>query len=144
MTDDRSCGTIPFRIVDGTPFFLLVWEKLGKGHWGFPKGHPHCGESDEETALRELFEETGLVPQIVLDEDSFVLSYTFRHRGWKIHKTVNFFLALMGDEEPRPQEEEIGVCRWMTLEEIVAVTPHPELKELVQSAYSAIVQYQQG
>lgn len=143
MTEDRSYGVIPFRVVDGTPFFLMVWEKWGKGHWGFPKGHPNEGESKKETALRELSEETGLAPQVVLNEE-LALSYTFRYRGWRISKVVEFFLARMGEEEPRLQEDEVTDCRWMRLEEILAATPYPELQDLATRAHHAVVQYQQG
>jgi 8-oxo-dGTP pyrophosphatase MutT (NUDIX family) len=143
MTEDRSYGVIPFRVVDGTPSFLLVWERWGRGHWGFPKGHPHEGESKRDTALRELSEETGLAPQVVLNEE-LTLSYTFRYRGWPINKVVKFFLALMGDEEPKLQEDEIGACRWMTLEEVLTITPHLELKDLAVRAHRAVCEYQQG
>ncbi|MBD3304395.1 NUDIX domain-containing protein, partial [Candidatus Woesearchaeota archaeon] len=39
--------------------YLLVKHKEG-GHWDFPKGHAEEGETEEETALREIYEETGL------------------------------------------------------------------------------------
>lgn len=143
MTEDRSCGVIPFRVVDGIPFFLMVWEKWGKGHWGFPKGHPHEGESKKDTALRELSEETGLAPQVILNEE-LLLFYTFRYRGWRISKVVEFFLARMGEEEPRLQEDEVTDYRWMTLEEILTATPYPELQDLAVKAHRAVCEYQQG
>lgn len=57
--EDKSFGVIPvFKNDGGEYFFCLV--KHRAGHWGFPKGHPDVDESEEETAKRELLEETGI------------------------------------------------------------------------------------
>ena len=47
---ERSCGAVLYRLTDGAPQYVLV---LG-GDWGFPKGHMEAGETELETALREL------------------------------------------------------------------------------------------
>lgn len=56
---EKSCGAVVFRNSAGGPAFLLIRHVNG-GHWAFPKGHMEPGESEEETAIREIREETGL------------------------------------------------------------------------------------
>jgi len=58
-TFEKSCGVLPYRIVNGHREFLLVFETYSKC-WSLPKGHMEAGETEEQTALRELYEETGL------------------------------------------------------------------------------------
>lgn len=56
---EQSCGVVPYRIVDGQKEILLVFETYSQC-WSLPKGHMEAGETEEQTALRELYEETGL------------------------------------------------------------------------------------
>jgi len=59
MRQHKSCGVVPYRNVE----FLLVLHR--KGHWDFPKGYMEDGESEQETAIRETKEETGLDVELV-------------------------------------------------------------------------------
>ena len=64
MPREKSAGAIIFRRDDGNIYYLLLnympTEKGKRGQWGFAKGHVETGETEEETAKREIFEETGL------------------------------------------------------------------------------------
>ena len=55
----KSCGAIVYRRAPAGLRYLLL-EHVEGDHWGFPKGHGTGGETEEETALREIYEETGL------------------------------------------------------------------------------------
>jgi len=57
----RKCGII-FYDEEEKKYLLVYGRKSGK--WGFPKGHQEIGESDEQTAVREFYEETGIKLQI--------------------------------------------------------------------------------
>ena len=59
MTLEKSCGAIVFRKFHGNVEILLIKHANG-GHWSFPKGHVEEGETEVETATREIFEETGI------------------------------------------------------------------------------------
>ena len=59
----RSCGVLPYREEKGAREYLLVHEHYSQC-WSIPKGHMEAGETESETALRELFEETGLTAQL--------------------------------------------------------------------------------
>ena len=59
MRHEKSCGGLIYREHDGETQLLLLKHRCG-GHWSFPKGHMEAGETEMETALREIREETGL------------------------------------------------------------------------------------
>jgi len=114
--DERSFGVIPFRICDGRREYLLVKHRKagGGGHWGFPKGHAEGDETDEQTALRELAEETGLdavrlVPGLALEE-----RYWYRRgKGRTVLKAVRYFVGeAAADAEVTRQEDEVEDAAW--------------------------------
>ena len=89
MTKEKSCGAV---IVCDDSMLLL---KHSTGHWSFPKGHVEMGETEEETALREVYEETFVKP--VLDS-SFrtVISYSPREG---VLKDVVYFIGYSSLED---------------------------------------------
>lgn len=92
MKNDFSCGVIPYRVINGQRQFLLIQHKAG--HWAFPKGHPEKGETDLETARRELAEETGISDVEIDREHPFKEHYTFTKRdGTQVSKRVVYFLG---------------------------------------------------
>ena len=62
MREEISCGAVLYTRVEGEIKYLII--KQRGGHYGFPKGHMENGETEEETALRETWEETSLRPEI--------------------------------------------------------------------------------
>src|SRR5438045_9651344 len=76
------------------------------GTWVFPKGTPDVGESVEETALREVREETGLEVEIVRPIGQ--IEYWFAVPGQRVHKAVQFFLtrAIGGDAWRHDHEQD--------------------------------------
>lgn len=92
---EKSCGTILYTIENGTVFYLLI---LGKRHgiYGFPKGHMEDGETEEETAFRETWEETSVKPDI---KKGFRKQIQYRIKRGKI-KTVVYFLAEYTGQTP--------------------------------------------
>ena len=59
MAQEKSCGAVVFkRQKDGTSKYLVL--HYGAGHWDFPKGKQEKNENEEQTALREIKEETGI------------------------------------------------------------------------------------
>ena len=103
----KSCGVLPYRIVDGRKEFLLVFEQFSQC-WSIPKGHMEAGETEVETALRELFEETGLAAQLDTSK-SAVIEYPISPVG---HKQVVFYLGEVSGT-PRTREGEIEGFKWV-------------------------------
>ena len=95
---EKSCGTVPYTKQDGEILYLLVRAR-DDGYCGFPKGHAEPGETEQETALRETWEETSLTPTLIASF-RYVTSYTMS--GGR-HKTVVYFPALFADQTPMHQ-----------------------------------------
>ncbi len=105
--NEKSCGAVVFRRKSGNTEFLLVKNKKGS-NWGFPKGHIEKGETEKDTAIREVLEETGV--QITPLEGFRAISEY--HPKGKIVKQVVFFIAEMNGEEITIQQSEIDRFVW--------------------------------
>jgi len=92
---EKSCGVVLF---NETKVLLLQHPDGTKvGHWDFPKGHVEIGESEIQTAVRELGEETGITDINILPDFSHTISYSLIKKGQKIDKKVIFFVALTNE-----------------------------------------------
>lgn len=60
MRYEKSCGAIIFRIIDNEIQYLILESLEPDSYWGFAKGHMEASETEEETCIREVFEETGI------------------------------------------------------------------------------------
>ena len=103
----KSCGVVPFRRAGVEPEFLLLFQR-GSGTWSFPKGHMETGETEERTALRELFEETGFRTRLIPG----ARAATEYRISSVARKQVVFFLGEVHGE-PKLQAKEIRSCRWV-------------------------------
>ena len=98
---ERSCGAVVWRMRGGRRHYIIIQNR--SGHNGFPKGHMEYGETEPETALREILEETSL--KVTLDT-SFRAEYRYLVDGY-IHKSTLYFLASYSDGTFRPQKGEV-------------------------------------
>ncbi len=104
--EERSAGAVVFREVGskGRNYLLL----LNAGHWDFPKGNREEGESELQTVLREVGEETGLAKVSILPGFRRVIEYFYRRDGQNIHKQVVYLLASTSEAEVRISKEHQG------------------------------------
>ena len=109
---EKSCGVLPFRMENGKQEFLLVYEAFSKC-WSIPKGHIEWGETDEETALRELMEETGLTAKLDINRKASI-EYPISSYA---RKEVAFYLGEVAGT-PKVREGEIERFKWVTAEEL--------------------------
>ena len=109
---EKSCGVLPYRMVNGQQEFLLVFETYSKC-WSLPKGHIETGETDVQTALRELYEETGLTANL---DTSHTASIEYPISSFA-RKQVAFFLGEVTGV-PKVREGEIDKFKWVTAEEL--------------------------
>jgi 8-oxo-dGTP pyrophosphatase MutT (NUDIX family) len=79
--------------------------------WTLPKGTPDPGETVEQTALREVAEETGLEVRIVGPLPS--IEYDFVQNGTRIHKTVHYFLMEPTGGDLERHDHEFDQVRWI-------------------------------
>lgn len=104
---EKSCGAVIFRRHSGNVEYLLVKNKKGN-KWGFPKGHMELYENEQQTAVREVKEETGLNVKLL---DGFRTVSEYHPKG-RIVKQVIFFVAEMTDENVVIQPSEIERFIW--------------------------------
>ena len=133
--EDTSYGIVPVRKnVDGVwEFFLIhqVSSVSNTSYWIFPKGHPEHDESPEETARRELLEETSLTVT-TLHEKTFSLYYDFMHEETLIRKTVTFFVGLVGDGTARVDGVEVIAGDWFTYDDAKSKLTYDDTKDLLR------------
>ncbi len=100
--------------------------------WTLPKGTPDPGESVEETALREVGEETGLQVRIIEQLPS--IEYAFVQDGTRIHKTVHYFLMEQTGGDLSRHDHEFERVRWVRFDEAPALLSFATERELVAAA----------
>jgi len=100
--------------------------------WTLPKGTPDGGETREETALREVREETGLDVRIV----QFVgdIEYFFVQGGTRYHKTVHYFLMEATGGDLANHDHEFEEVRWVSLDEAEALMTYPTERQILADA----------
>lgn len=109
MKKEKSCGAI---IVNDKKQVLLVKQTLG--HYGFPKGHVEENETEEETAIREVKEETNIDIEITSNK-RFIVSYKTRE---DVVKDVIYFIARPLSYDVKPQETEVAEILWVNINEV--------------------------
>jgi bis(5'-nucleosidyl)-tetraphosphatase len=115
---DESFGIIPLKLNHGSVEVLVVQhlDTYG-GHWAFPKGHKNGGETNEEAALRELEEETGLRHIDLVQGAVFEETYYFIRGNSRIDKKVIYYLGWITQDEPlKLQEIEIQNALWVPMQ----------------------------
>ena len=100
--------------------------------WTLPKGTPKRGETTEETALREVAEETGLEVRITGTLDS--IQYVFVQSGTRIHKTVHYFLMEPTGGDLAGHDHEFEEVRWIDFDEAPRVLSFETERALVAHA----------
>jgi 8-oxo-dGTP pyrophosphatase MutT (NUDIX family) len=107
----------------------------GRADWCIPKGHPERGETIEQAAIREVFEETGIEAEIVTKIGE--INYSFKVGNKRIHKTVHHFLMrqLGGGltHELDPTGEVVDVA-WFELSELEQVLAHENERRVAAQA----------
>ena len=112
--------------------YLLL--KYPAGHWDLPKGNIEKGEKPQETMVREVREETGIVDLKVVKGFEDKIEYFYRREGKRVHKTVVFFLAETETEEVTISFEHQAYGWFPYLEALKAVT-YPNAKKLIREGH---------
>ena len=103
-----SAGGVPFRMSAQGPQVAMC--RSFAGHWVLPKGRPESGESSEEAARREIFEETGLSTRIVCHLGD--VRYRFRANGSQLSKRVDHYLMAVMSGKLQHNPKEHLECKW--------------------------------
>jgi 8-oxo-dGTP pyrophosphatase MutT (NUDIX family) len=134
-----SAGGIVIRFVDGTPQLVVGRRRRDRDYstWTLPKGTPIAGETTEQTALREVAEESGLEVRVVRPFDS--IQYRFSQGGQRIHKTVHYFLMVPVGGDLGQHDHEFDEVRWVPFDEAPALLTFETERDLVARAGVAAI-----
>ena len=110
---EKSCGAVVFTHSNGGIKYVII-QSL-EGYYGFPKGHMEAGETEVETALREIYEETGLQVHI-LDGFHCEDEHPIPSKPG-VMKRIVYFAAEYENQQLRHQPEELMSVMLMTFEE---------------------------
>jgi ADP-ribose pyrophosphatase YjhB (NUDIX family) len=105
-------------------------DKRGRLLWSLPKGHVEPGERVEDTAVREVTEETGIRGEVVAPLG--VIDFWFVADGRRVHKTVHHFLLLARAGELSDADIEVSEVAWVPLEEMPGRLAYPTERRLVE------------
>ena len=108
----KSCGVLPWRENDGKKEFLIVFEQFSQC-WSLPKGHMEAGETEVQTALRELWEETGLRAHLNT-KVSATIEYAISSQ---VKKQVQIFPGKVSGI-PKVKIGEIERFKWVTADQL--------------------------
>lgn len=129
-----SAGGVVVRFKGREPEFVVGMRRRDRDvvTWTLPKGTPNPGESREETALREVAEETGLNVRITGPLDS--IEYSFVQHGTRIHKTVHYFLMEPTGGDLARHDREFEQVRWLPFDEAPGLLTFETERALVARA----------
>jgi len=137
MPRERSCGAVVFRKNGPVKYLLLHYET---GHWDFVKGQVEEGETEEETARRELLEETGIADAQFIRDFRERISYFYRRESKTVYKEVIFLLAETRRSEVTLSYEHVGYA-WLPYEEALERLPFKNAKAVLRKAHGFLIKY---
>ncbi|MEG0895257.1 MAG: NUDIX domain-containing protein [Oscillospiraceae bacterium] len=129
MLFEKSCGAIIYRKHHGNLEILLIKNICG-GRWSFPKGHVEIGETETQTALREVKEETDIEIDI---EDGFreIITYTPKK---DVKKDVVYFVGKALTFDTSPGEGEVSKIKWVEINDAHNLLSYDNDRQLILKA----------
>ena len=136
MITEYSCGAVVFTRDNGNIQYIIVQSK--EGFYGFPKGHREGAETEKETALREIREETGL--QVALLEGFRTEDcHPFTRDGQTRMKSIVYFLAKYSDQVPFAQETELSSIHLMDYETAMKTFQFESSRRILTEAHQFLM-----
>ena len=117
---------------NGDPRAALIGrlDRRGRLRWSLPKGHVEAGETNEDAAVREVMEETGITGRVLAPLGT--IDFWFVADGRRIHKTVHHFLMVALGGELCDDDIEVEQVEWVPLEELAARLAYDDERRLVE------------
>ncbi|GIU69642.1 MAG: diadenosine 5'5'''-P1,P4-tetraphosphate pyrophosphohydrolase [Candidatus Woesearchaeota archaeon] len=130
MIKEKSCGAIVFKKESETKFLVIQHRGIHGGHWDFPKGHIEPGETEQDTAKREVFEETGIKFEFLQG-----FKEKINYKMWNgIEKEVIFFVGQCKNSDIKIDHKELKEAKWMTYDEAINILTFDSAKKLLLKA----------
>jgi 8-oxo-dGTP pyrophosphatase MutT (NUDIX family) len=107
-------------------------DRRGRMLWSLPKGHIELGETAEQTAIREVAEETGVQGSVLAALGS--IDYWFVTEGRRVHKTVHHYLMRFLGGELSDEDVEVSEVAWVPLKELPSRLAYADERRLAEVA----------
>jgi 8-oxo-dGTP pyrophosphatase MutT (NUDIX family) len=104
--------------------------RRGRLRWSLPKGHVEAGESNEDAAVREVAEETGITGRVVAPLGT--IDFWFVADGRRVHKTVHHFLLLASGGELSDDDIEVEQVEWVPLGQLADRLAYDDERRLIE------------
>ena len=141
VTEAVSAGGVVYR--DGSGGLMVaICGRTSSGLWALPKGTPDNGETIEQTALREVTEETGL--EVAIEAPLGHIEYWFQRQSERIHKRVHFFLMAERGGSFDHHDPEFDVIEWALAAEALTTLTYPTEQEVVRRAIEELERRESG
>ena len=113
-------------------------DRRGRMLWSLPKGHIEMGETAEQTAVREVAEETGVQGSVLAALGS--IDYWFVTEGRRVHKTVHHYLMRSLGGELSDADIEVTEVAWVPLSELDSRLAYADERKLAEIAGQLIAE----
>jgi 8-oxo-dGTP pyrophosphatase MutT (NUDIX family) len=131
MLNEKSCGAVIYSRNTELKFLLLQYEA---GHWDFVKGNVEEGETEQETVVRELREETGIIDAHFIEGFKEKITYFYKRQGSTVYKEVIFFLMETNTTNVKLSFEHINF-EWCPYEAAIQKLTFKNAKDVLQKAH---------
>ena len=128
---EKSCGAVVFKRNGEVEYLLLHYEA---GHWDYVKGQVELDESEKDTVMRELKEETGIADARFIEGFREEISYFYRREGRTVYKQVIFFIIEAKDSNVKLSYEHVGY-EWLNYEKAMAKLTFANAKNVLTEAH---------
>ena len=132
MLREKSCGAVVFNKKDDSTKYLLL--NYAAGHWDFVKGNVEPNESEKETVIRELKEETSITGAQFIEGFREVIAYFYRRQGLTVRKEVVFFIMESFTDKVELSFEHIGYV-WLDYQHAMEKLTFKNAKDVLQKAH---------
>jgi 8-oxo-dGTP pyrophosphatase MutT (NUDIX family) len=137
--EETSAGGLVVNVADGSePRAALIGrlDRRGRLLWSLPKGHVEAGETHEDTAVREVAEETGITGRVLARLGT--IDFWFVADGRRVHKTVHHFLLLAQGGELSDEDIEVEQVEWVPLDQLADRLAYADERRLVEGVHTLL------
>lgn len=131
MRYEKSCGAVVFTKENSEYKFVIVQQL--QGFHGFPKGHMKADETEEQTALREIFEEIGIKVNLI-DGFRVVDEHIIPNKVDTV-KQIVYFLAEYKNQNVKIQKSELRSVKILAFNEAYNTFEYESSKRILSAAY---------